>query len=103
MNENSQKNFNFIYFCSNKKMIFKELFHLMHMNISNHIFFLLAVNDLLVIDYFVLFVGLIFEHPGRRVFFGSTVDDFPSMTLITFPSVEGFTKIGLGSSHSSLC
>jgi hypothetical protein len=25
------------------------------------------------------------------------VEDFPSIILITFPSVDGFTKIGLGS------
>lgn len=83
------------------KMVY--LFSLCNINIANHMFFLLFVNDLFVNVYLVLVVGFIFEHPGRRVFFGSTADDFPSMTLITLPSVDGFTKIGLGSSHSSLC
>jgi len=44
-------------------------------------------------------LGFTLEHTvcGGIFFLESTVDDFPSTILITLPSVEGFTKIGLGS------
>jgi len=63
------------------------------------------IIDLLVSAYFELVAWLYFGHVAVWVFLGSTVtvEDFPSIIFMTLPSVDGFTKIGLGYSYSSFC
>jgi len=53
-------------------------------------------EDLLLAVYFVIWPCLE-AGSGEIAFLGSTVEDLPSMILMTLPYVEGFTKIGLGS------
>ncbi len=74
------------------------------LNLINQIFLRLPIKVDFVILFEFGFCYFWFIFVGFILFtvlfcFKSTVDDFPSIIFITFPYVEGLTKIGLGSSH----
>jgi len=73
--------------------------------ITFQFFLLLIKEDLLVNAYLLLVFAACLVHTfgGGIDFFESTVDDFPSIILITLPSVDGLTRIGRGYSHYSFC